>query len=149
MQHVETAKAIKRLEKQKEKHVFVVLPPALQPTRLSLCVCVCAYCRAYGNHSRPACTPPTPLVIIEREGEREERGLQRPLCINMRVTHWTIVVVLTVTAVECGTSNMCRRKRERERERAYRSNSKCSLRVEWCSSDASGERFLLSNLAEI
>lgn len=72
------------------------------------------------NHRRLACTPPTPLVIIERvaEGGTEGRGLQRPLCINMRVTHWTIVVVLTVTAVECGTSNMCRRKRESEKENA-------------------------------
>lgn len=130
MQHVETAKSNKEIGKTKGKTCFrsVTPRPATDPT---LSVCVCAYCRAYGNHSRPACTPPTPLVIIEREGEREERGLQRPLCINMRVTHWTIVVVvLTVTAVECGTSNMCRRKRERERERAYRSNSKCSLRVE-------------------
>lgn len=51
MQHVKQRKAIKRVEKQKEKHVFVELPPAMQLSRLSVCVrsTLNAYCRAYGK----------------------------------------------------------------------------------------------------
>lgn len=71
MQHVETAKAIKRLEKQKEKHVFVVLPPALQPTRLSLCVCVHTAEHMATIAGLPA---PLPLLLLLSRGRARERN---------------------------------------------------------------------------